>query len=276
MTIHLDDIREAVHRLGLSDSPLCVHSSLRSFGHVDGGARTVVDGLLAEGCTVLLPTFSWGYSVSPPLDMRPERNGTRYEINMMSDAGVDRILNPESRALDRVDMGAISAAVLTTDGRVRGNHPLNSFTAVGPLAHRLIDGQMPLDVYWPLELLAKLEGWIVLMGVDLTSMTAIHLAEKMAGRKLFRRWANGPDRCVMMVETGGCSSGFGSTEPILAPIERRMIVGRSLWWSFPAKATVERAAQAIQQEPGITHCGQTECARCSDAAQGGPILDEEE
>ena len=47
------DIREAVRDLSLSGHPLCIHSSLRSFGWVDGGALAVVYGLLAEGCTII-------------------------------------------------------------------------------------------------------------------------------------------------------------------------------------------------------------------------------
>jgi len=70
MAVQGDDIRQAVRDLGLAARPLCVHASLRSFGSVEGGARAVVDGLLAEGCTVLVPTFSWGFAVRPPCPAR--------------------------------------------------------------------------------------------------------------------------------------------------------------------------------------------------------------
>jgi len=224
---------------------------------------------------VLAPTFSWEFSVPPPHHLRPTRNGTNYDLGAMSARGVERVFSPESREVDRAQMGAIPAAILAMEGHVRGNHPLNSFTAVGLLAHRLINGQEPLDVYRPLEVLAELGGWIVLMGVDLTSMTALHLAEKLAGRSPFRRWANGPDGRVMMVETGGCSDGFGNFESILAPITRQTQVGQSRWRILPTKNTLERAVQAIQQESWITRCGRPDCGRCKDAVQGGPVLDHE-
>lgn len=57
MTVSLEDIREGVRTLGLSGAALCVHASLRSFGWVDGGAAVVIEGLLAEGCTVMLRTL---------------------------------------------------------------------------------------------------------------------------------------------------------------------------------------------------------------------------
>jgi aminoglycoside N3'-acetyltransferase len=123
--------------------------------------------------------------------------------------------------------------------------------------------------------LAELGGWIALFGVDLTSMTALHLAEKLAGRHLFRRWANGPDGRVMMVETGSCSRGFGKLDPVLAPVEQRVRVGQSPWRIFPANDALHRAVRAIRQEPRITHCGRADCGRCNDAVQGGPVVHHE-
>jgi aminoglycoside 3-N-acetyltransferase len=52
------DIADGIRALGLQDKPLCIHTSMRSFGWVEDGAQTVVDGILDAGCTVLVPTFS--------------------------------------------------------------------------------------------------------------------------------------------------------------------------------------------------------------------------
>ncbi len=138
--------QEAVHRaaerLGIAGTPSCVHASLRSFGWVDGGAISVVEGLLAAQCTVLVPTFS-SFDVPPPdvHAMRPPRNGWENAYAPRDESGGRRIFTPASMELDQEDMGSVSAAVLAMRNRMRGNHPLNSFTAVGPLAHDLIDGQ---------------------------------------------------------------------------------------------------------------------------------------
>ena len=100
-------------------------------------------------------------------------------------------------------MGTISVAVMRWPGSVRGNHPICSFAAVGPLSDQLLKGQQANDVYAPLDALAEEGGSVVLAGVDLTKMTLIHLAEKKAGRVLYRRWANGPDGQPVAVEAGG-------------------------------------------------------------------------
>ena len=156
--------------------------------------------------------------------------------------------------------------------RTRGNHPLCSFTAIGPLERELVLGQRPLDVCAPLKELAKFNGSIILMGVGLDVMTLIHLAERMSGRNLFRRWANGPDGQPMEVEVGGCSDGFGNLEQFLSPLARTTKVGQSTWRIFPANATLETAERAIRKDPWLTHCSNPRCGRCRDAVAGGPIL----
>jgi aminoglycoside 3-N-acetyltransferase len=203
--------------------------------------------------------------------MRPQRNATDYDIGEMNATGGARIFDPATIELDR-GMGAIPAAVLAMTGHVRGNHPLNSFVAVGPLAAELVRGQKPLGVYEPLAALARLGGYVVLMGVGLTSMTLLHLAEQRAGRTLFRRWANGRDGKPMMVETGCCSNGFERFAPVLDSVERRGLVGNSVWRVFPAAPALDLATQAIRTDPEITRCGDSECRRCADAVLGGPIL----
>ena len=276
MSVAIRDVYAAAHTLGLSGRPLCVHASLRSFGWVEGGAPTIIAGPLEAGCTLLVPTFSGdAFAVAPLPHQRLAQNGTSpgyYETLHQTLPGVARVYTPDAPDIDRADMGALPAAVLATPGRVRGNHPLCSFAAVGPLADELVAAQQPLQVFNPLRSLAEAGGSVVLMGVGLTGMTLIHLAEQLAGRNLFRRWANGSDGQPMAVEVGGCSRGFGKFEPILAPVMQSTIVGQSRWRVYPAQETLERVVQAIRNEPMMTHCGRADCTRCDDAVLGGPIL----
>lgn len=267
------DIANAVRQLGLSGLPVCVHASLRSFGWVDGGAPAVVNGLLGEGCTVLVPTFSWTFAVRSPAKLRRARNGWDYDSWEASSAGEGRIFTADSNEIDAEDMGAIPASLVSMPHRGRGYHPLSSFSAVGPLAVQLVSGQEPLHVWAPLAALAEAGGSVVLMGVGLPEMTLLHLAEQRAGRSPFRRWANGADGEPIEVETGGCSGGFGKLAPALRPLQRECRVDCSRWLIFPASLTLEVVAAAIQADPMITHCGNPTCGRCRDAVLGGPLLD---
>jgi aminoglycoside 3-N-acetyltransferase len=266
-TVTREDLREGIRALGLPDATVCVHSSLRSFGHVDGGADSVVDAFLAEGCTLMVPTFSAPFFVlAPPPEMRSERNGIDYDAAHES-PGRDRIYSPDGNEVSPT-MGAIPAAVLARPERVRGDNPLCSFAALGPRAD-LVAEQRPLDVYAPLRILAARDGFVLLMGVGLERMTLLHLAEERAGRTLFRRWANAPDGLPMEVEVGGCSDGFGKLEPVFGPLAREHDVGASRWRAFPARATVEAASVAIRERSEITRCSRADCLRCADAVAGG-------
>lgn len=271
MSVSAYDIRRAIQTLGLADQVLCVHSSLRSFGHVEGGAPAILEGLLSAGCTVLVPAFTYDFGVPPPPDqsMRPSRNGYYYDLPY--ERGNTRIYTPASKEISK-DMGALPAAVLAHPQHARGYHPINSFAAVGPLAHGLVSGQTPLSVYAPFHELIAHHGTVIMMGVGLDTMTLIHYAEQRAGRTLFRRWANGPDGVPMQVEVGSCSDGFGHFDPIFASFERRYQVGQSLWRVFPAADVLDTATESIQQDTQITHCADVTCTRCNDAVLGGPIL----
>jgi aminoglycoside 3-N-acetyltransferase len=271
MAVDLEQIRSAVRELGLAQQPLCIHASLRSFGWVTGGAAAIVNELLAEGCTGLMPTFSWGYAVPPPSDLRPPRNGWDYERRAGEIAGIGRVYTSSSQEVDK-DMGALAAAVLAMPEHIRGQHPLCSFTAVGPQAHTLISPQGPVQVFAPLEMLAHAGGSVVLMGVGLEAMTLLHLAEQWAGRHLFWRWANNAQGQPMAVAVGGCSDGFSALAPILAPLKRETVVGLSRWQVFPARDTLDVAAQEIREHPTVTHCARQTCERCDDAVLGGPSL----
>lgn len=265
------DVRHALRSLGLSGQAVCLHSSLRSFGHVEGGAATVIEAFLEEGCTLLVPTFSSAFEVAPPPHLRFERNGWNYETQHASGRASDGIYTPDTTEIDDY-MGAIPAAVLARPERVRGDHPLDSFTAAGPRAAELASGQMPSDVYAPLDALIRAGGFVLLMGVGLERMTLLHLAEREAGRTLFRRWARGADGETFVVAVGGCSEGFGRLDPHLRSIMRTATVGQSVWRLFPAEQALKLAGETIRSDHQITHCGVPACERCDDAVAGGPIL----
>jgi aminoglycoside N3'-acetyltransferase len=270
-TITQRDIQRGIRRLGLSGRPLCLHASLGSFGHVVGGPEAVLEAFLEEDCTVVVPAFSWSFAVLPPLHLRPTRNGWNYQDFSDSTAAIEQIYTPASLAIDS-DMGLIAATVVARPDRARGNHPLCSFAAIGPLAQDVTIGQSPEDVYAPLVALTQRNGAVLLMGVGLEKMTLLHLAEKAVGRTLFRRWANDVHGQSMAVEVGSCSNGFGHLESELQSLFSEAVVGQSKWQVCSAHESLRAATLAIRNTPDITHCSNPTCERCNDAIAGGPIL----
>ena len=267
MPVTEKDIQNAIESTGLSNEIICVHSSLRSFGEVEGGADTIINAFLEEGCTLLAPSFTYRFFLPPREEI--EQNGIDEEMKTIEPNG--RIYN--SNIIDiSSDMGAIPRAMVFTDGRYRGNHPTNSFVALGPEAEELIHCQTAENVYAPFQKMMEKNGKIVMMGVDLTKMTAIHYAEQLSGRELFVRWALDKDGSTMRMREGSCSEGFNNLASAVADFETQITVGNSLWRIFPIKETVLACAEAIKNDNNITHCGDKSCIQCNDMQRGGPIL----
>lgn len=221
----------------------------------------------------MAPTFSAIYAALPPADPagRPARNGWDYAAGAVPEPHGTRVFTPGSNLVNK-GMGVIPATLLQRPGRVRGNHPLNSFTALGPLAEELVREQAPLDVYAPLRALAQLNGDVLLMGVGLDKLVLLHLAEAIAGRNLFRRWYRDAGGTVRQAEVGSCSQGFGQFSRALAPLFQVDGVGESSWLIASAADVLVAAAAAIRRDPEVTHCGDSACLRCEDAVAGGPLL----
>ena len=265
----LSDLKAALTDNNLSGKAICVHSSIKSFGGIKNGPQTIIDAFLGENCTLLVPSFSWNYHVPPEQNQKPGQNGWDYTYTL--DNYSNKVYSADSLDVDK-DMGILPKTVVNMQGRARGNHPLMSFSAIGEFADSLIKGQEPLNVYYPLEKLVNIDGYIILMGVGYESLTLIHLAEKLAGRNPFRRWARNAGGETVMAETGGCSDGFSKFDECFKNIVKETIVGKSVWKILKAREAVLIAADIIKRYPEITKCDDENCQRCNDAIKGGPIL----
>jgi hypothetical protein len=244
------DIETAIVELGLAGQAIGLHSSLSSFGWVEGGADTVVEAFVRQGCTIVVPTHSYTfYMLRHAPGEEPQPDGREP-------------FTTASNLIDVKKVGSIPAAALQRPGRVRGYHPVDSFTALGPLAEELGGCQVPEDIYAPVKGLVRRNGYLLLAGVGLNRLTAIHLAETWTGRQLNPVWALGLDGRPFCMKVGGCSEGFVNLDPVVRPIETRRMVGESLWRLFPPAPLLEMVAEAIRREPTITCCDNPNCAHC--------------
>jgi aminoglycoside N3'-acetyltransferase len=268
--LNYKDIKDAIAELNLENSVICLHSSLKSFGYIENGADALIQAFLDSGCTLVVPAFTYDYDAPPPSNAMYEQNA--YDYDRVPDLDTTKTFNENSNMVVR-DMGAIPARILHYSSRVRGKHPLNSFAAIGPKAEEIIKEQDFLNVYGPYKkAYRESKVYIILAGVDLTKATPIHYAEEKAGRHLFRRWAKYLDNPCVEVEVGSCSEGFEKLSSVLAPIEKRVLVGSSQWRVFPFKSFIDIASEAIRNDQSITHCEDDNCTRCNHAVKGGPIL----
>ena len=148
------DVAAGIRRLGVRrGDKIAVHSSLSSFGFVEGGAYAVLEALMevvGPAGTLVFPTFNHGR------------------------------LTPFNRATSPSFNGRLTETFRHMPGVLRGIHPTHAYAAWGKDAasytrdnHRAIT--------WgdssPLGRLINDGGWVLLLGVEQVSSTAQHHAE---------------------------------------------------------------------------------------------------
>lgn len=148
-------IVKALRGLGLKEGDiLTVHSSLASFGNVQGGAATIVDALLetvGETGTLLMPSLPAG----SPYNFRNTPSG----------------------------MGAVAEHFRKMRGVMRSICPCVPAAAYGPHAKEFVENHHTCKspyIGGPYDLAAIAGGYVLLLGVDQDRNTLLHCAEAYA------------------------------------------------------------------------------------------------
>lgn len=262
----------------LENKTIILHSAYGSFTDLEGGPNTLIDSFLELGCTLIVPTFTYDNDAYPPLDGKKyQQNGIDLAIYQDALKGLTGTFIQGNKKISHL-MGVIPKLILQRDNAVRGDHPINSFTAIGPKAQSLIKEQAYSSVYGPYQAcLEDSDTLLLLMGTDFSATTPIHFAEQLAGRNLFRAWANVAEHSdaeaqVVEVAIGSCSDGFNALTPYVENLNHRTEVAGSQWQIFSFKPFITQLSQFIHDNPKITQCDNKTCIRCRDAILGGPIF----
>jgi aminoglycoside 3-N-acetyltransferase len=107
------------------------------------------------------------------------------------------------------------------------------------------------------------DGWVILMGVDQTSNTSIHLAEQLALRKQFVRWALTPQEIVECPRIPGCSNGFNALSPRLEGKIRSVNLGTAKTQAMRVAELVRTAQDWIATDPEALLCDDPGCVSCT-------------
>ena len=153
-------LRDDLIHLGLKPGGvLLVHTSLRSLGKLEGGAETVVQGLLSAlgpGGTLLMPALSYA--------------------TVRSDHPVFDVLKTPSC------VGALTEYFRTRQGTMRSVHPTHSVCATGERVVEML-GSHPLDKTpcgpeSPFSKLSQVGGQVLFIGCGLRPNTSMHAIEE--------------------------------------------------------------------------------------------------
>ena len=158
VTVTKEDIGKGLYEVGIRQGDVVfVHSSLSSFGYVEGGADAVIDALLrAVGGrgTVVAPTFTWGKF----------RN---------IDTGVFDVAHTPC------ETGRIPDVFRRRPDAIRSRHICHSVAAIGPHAGDAMgEDYRSFGKGSCLHRLYGMDAWNLFLGCDLGSCTELHAVEE--------------------------------------------------------------------------------------------------
>lgn len=244
----------------ISHVPVIAHVDLYSIGAVDGGAETFLRALMQMIDTIMMPVFTYRTMVTPATG--PENNGMVYNSHRASHTHSE-VFHPNLPA--DLNMGEVAELLRQEPGAARSNHPVLSFTSIGVDA--ALRAQSITDPLAPLRILAELEGWVLLAGADHTRNFSLHLAEQMAGRKRFVRWALTPDRIVELQDMPGCSRGFNGIDAVISKITRSVAIGDGVMSAIPLRPMLSLVYDRINSDPEALLCDDPQCLMCNSVRQ---------
>ena len=171
----LYSVRDALRTLGVTDGDILLfHSSLKSFGYIEGGADAVIDG-------ALLAVGDRGTLVAPTLVQRDFANAYK---------NWDKNRTPS-------DVGRITEVFRKRPEALRSDQATHSVAAIGPMAKFLTEGHTACgprpSIYGdyafaessPWQKMYDLGGKVVFMGATIESNTYRHFIEaRMIARAL--------------------------------------------------------------------------------------------
>lgn len=164
--VNINDIVKSFRELGINeDDTIIVHSSLKSFGHVDGGAEAVIEGLKQVVCdgTLVFPAF---------------RTTTFY--NAYKDWDINKTPS---------DVGYITEVFRQSKGVYRSNQATHSVCAYGKNAKYITEnhgvgkerigvfGDTPFSYCSPWQKMYDLGAKVVMIGVNMRYNTFKHFVE---------------------------------------------------------------------------------------------------
>lgn len=198
----VDSLAEYLSASGVeAGQAMIVHASLSKLGWTIGGGEAVIRALmnvLTPQGTLVMPAHTSdnsepAYWVNPPV---PE---TWWPVIRAHMPPFDAQTTPTSY------VGVVPEIFRSFPNVMRSHHPMVSFTAWGAGAQSIVGEQSleaPLGEESPLSRLVELDGYVLLLGVDHSANTALHLAEHRARvpmeteRQGSAMWVNGQRRWV--------------------------------------------------------------------------------
>jgi aminoglycoside 3-N-acetyltransferase len=259
-----EQLTEAFRSLGLKEgNAVVMHSSLTRIGAVDGGAAMVLHrllGVLGKKGTLLMPAFT---SIT--------RHSTLHDnftkTGCWCQGKEDRHLPFISELQPDKEIGEIAHRLCSWPASTRSRHPAFSFVAVGSNSESLVRSDSLTEPFQPLKRFLEQDPFVLTIGAEMNSVTAIHLAEARRLPSKFRK-----ERALTVGSQGlvwvevvapGCSAGFQSLRNRIQPDDNHETeIGSTTATLYRMRTLVTEAERLLGDDPNALSCGRRECLSC--------------
>jgi len=252
-----EDLVHDLRALGVRPGDLInAKVSLKSVGHVEGGADTLLDALLeavGPSGTIVTDSFLEVY----PLPLSEENSRKIAERATPSYAG------------------ALANALVRHPRAVRSSHPIQKFAAIGASAEELISAHTPRSyAYDVLRVMAERGGRNLKIGSEQktvgvgTTHVAIGLLRLRQKRARAGRAYVADDGKVAIFErdwAGACARGFVNFLPYYGPagaIVAEGRVGLAEAKITDMKRTLDIELELLRENPSLFMCDEPACVEC--------------
>ena len=239
MSISKIDIENGLRQLGIkSEMILEVHCSLSSFGHVDGGALTIIDAIknvVGNGGAIVMPSFKDSHNL--PLSETDKNLGITLKIKLLK--GDEEMSG----------MGIVSdtfrkmSDVITGEGQFR-------VSAWGKNAEKHAAN-------W-FNYLIESGGYALLLGVDIYKMSTMHYVEDILPKEIKQRFRPSEEALKIYPESEWFIESWTPSAKPWYTIQKRayekgyitdIMIGNSKCMLVEIQKVIGLYKQALQTEP---------------------------
>lgn len=263
MMFRVEEVRQHLLTLGVRPGGvLLVHTSFRAVRPIEGGPAGLIRALqsaLGDDGTLVMPTMTDG----------------------------ERVFDPS--ATPTTDMGITAEMFWRTPGVMRSTHPSGSFAARGPSAPMICAPQPlspPHGIDSPPGRIYELGGQVLLLGVEHSENTTLHVAEHLARVPYSVSYPtvigtdeDGAAITADIAETDHCAMGFRKMDAWLRAesLQREGRVANAHAKLVDSKELVRVAIDRLERSPLLFLCAANRgCADCDLARASVPLHSDKE
>jgi aminoglycoside 3-N-acetyltransferase len=251
------DLDKGFTDLGLNQkTPVIVHVANEQFETIRGGMETLIGALTAHTYALVTPAFTYRTMLIP--EKGPDRNGITYGSGRQANEMIEAFnldMPPDET------LGNFPVIISRLPGVRRSKHPILSFYGIH--AEEYLDAQSTYDPLAIINALISNDGIVLLINVEHTANTSIHVGEQLAKRKSFVRWALSYSGTIECPNFPGCSSGFNAISTAIEPFCGKFQLAGMDIKAFPLRDMVNTVRTMIEADPNALLCQRSDCERCN-------------